>query len=264
MPSSAFPFDLAGQAALVTGGGTGIGTATTRLLAAFGADVVIASRKVENLERVAAEVTEQSGRKIVPIECDVRDEDSCRSTVASAAQELGRLDILVNNAGGSYMFPFLETTLDRFDNNVALNLRGPYLLTQLVAHHMIQGGGGAIVNISSAAGVQGVQGGAVYSAAKAGLQMLTRVVAAELGPKGIRCNAIAVGAVASEGALRAWARFGADAESMGRGAALRRVGQPDDIAWGVLYLVSGMSSWVSGQTLSIDGGPSLGGAPSES
>ena len=264
MPSSPFPFDLAGQAALVTGGGTGIGTATTRLLAAFGADVAIASRKVENLERVAAEITEQSGRKIVPIECDVRDEASCRSTVESAAQELGRLDILVNNAGGSYMFPFLETTLDRFDNNVALNLRGPYLLTQLVAHHMILGGGGAIVNISSAAGVQGVQGGAVYSAAKAGLQMLTRVVAAELGPKGIRCNAIAVGAVASEGALRAWARFGADAESMGKGAALRRVGEPDDIAWGVLYLVSGMSSWVSGQTLSIDGGPSLGGAPSES
>ena len=102
-----------------------------------------------------------------------------------------------------------------------------------------------------------------YSAAKAGLQMLTKVVAAELGPQGIRCNAIAVGAVASEGALRAWARFGADAESMGKNAALRRVGQPDDIAWGVIYLVSGMSSWVSGQTLSIDGGPSLGGAPSD-
>jgi NAD(P)-dependent dehydrogenase (short-subunit alcohol dehydrogenase family) len=193
----------------------------------------------------------------------VRDAASCQEIVELAVGEFGRLDILVNNAGGSYMFPFLDTPVDRFDNNVALNLRGPYVLSQLAAHHMIERGGGSIVNISSAAGINGVQGGAVYSAAKAGLQMLTRVIAAELGPKGIRCNAIAVGGVASEGALRAWARFGSDAESMGRRVALRRVGQPDDIAWGILYFVTGMSSWVSGQTLAIDGGPSLGGAPSE-
>jgi NAD(P)-dependent dehydrogenase (short-subunit alcohol dehydrogenase family) len=115
------------------------------------------------------------------------------------------------------------------------------------------------VNISSSAGVSGVRGGAVYSASKAGLQMLTRVVAAELGHHGIRCNCIAVGGVASEGALRAWARFGADAESMGRATALGRVGQPEDIAMGVLYFASDMSSWVSGETLSINGGPMLGG-----
>jgi NAD(P)-dependent dehydrogenase (short-subunit alcohol dehydrogenase family) len=257
------PFDLEGRVAIVTGGGTGIGTATTRLLAHFGADVAIASRKVENLERVAAEVSHDTGRTILPVEGDVRDADSCRNIVERTFERFQRVDILVNNAGGSYMFPFLDTTIDRFDNNIALNLRGPYLLTQLVAHHMVAQGGGAIVNISSAAGVNGVQGGAVYSSAKAGLQMLTRVVAAELGPKGIRCNAIAVGAVASEGALRAWARFGADADSMGRAAPLRRVGQPDDIAWGVFYFVSEMSGWVSGQTLLIDGGPSIGGAVSQ-
>ena len=263
MSANPFPFDLEGKTALVTGGGTGIGTATTRILAAFGADVAIASRKLENLERVATEITGASGRKILPIQGDVRDEASCRSMVDAAIDDLGRLDILVNNAGGSYMFPFLDTEVDRFDNNIALNLRGPYLLTQLVGRQMVLQGGGAIVNISSAAGVSGVQGGAVYSAAKAGLQMLTKVVAAELGPKGIRCNAIAVGAVASEGALRAWARFGEDAESMGRRAAVRRVGEPDDIAWGVFYLVSDMSGWVSGQTLLIDGGPSLGGATAD-
>lgn len=254
------PFDLEGRVAIVTGGGTGIGTATTRLLAGFGVDAVIASRKIENLERVAVEISSATGRRIVPIQADVRDADSCRDIVEGTLREFGRVDILVNNAGGSYMFPFLETTVERFDNNMSLNLRGPYVLTQLVARPMVDQGSGAIVNISSAAGVQGVQGGAVYSASKAGLQMLTRVVAAELGPKGIRCNAIAVGAVASEGALRAWARFGADADSMGRGAALRRVGQPEDIAWGVFYFVSEMSAWVSGQTLLIDGGPALGGA----
>jgi 3-oxoacyl-[acyl-carrier protein] reductase len=253
------PIRLDGRAAIVTGGGTGIGEATARLLAQQGGDVVVASRKLENLERVAADVAAATGRRIVPIQTDVRDEESCAALVEQSAAELGRIDILVNNAGGSYMFPFLDTSSDRFDNNMKLNLRGPYVLTQLVAPHLIRQGGGAIVNISSSAGVSGVRGGAVYSASKAGLQMLTRVVAAELGHHGIRCNCIAVGGVASEGALRAWARFGADAESMGRATALGRVGQPDDIAMGVLYFASDMSSWVSGETLSINGGPMLGG-----
>jgi 3-oxoacyl-[acyl-carrier protein] reductase len=253
------PIRLDGRAAIVTGGGTGIGEATARLLAQQGGDVVVASRKLENLERVAADVAAATGRRIVPIQTDVRDEESCAALVEQSAAELGRIDILVNNAGGSYMFPFLDTSSDRFDNNMKLNLRGPYVLTQLVAPHLIRQGGGAIVNISSSAGVSGVRGGAVYSASKAGLQMLTRVVAAELGHHGIRCNCIAVGGVASEGALRAWARFGADAESMGRATALGRVGQPEDIAMGVLYFASDMSSWVSGETLSINGGPMLGG-----
>lgn len=263
MATIASPFNLDGQVAIVTGGRTGIGRAITRVLASFGANVVISSRKLETLERVAGEVSEESGQRIVAIQADVREADSCRAIVDQTVGQLGRVDILVNNAGGSYMFPFLETALDRFDNNMALNLRGPYVLTQLVAPHMIAQGGGSIVNISSAAGVMGVAGGAVYSSAKAGLQMLTRVVAAELGPHGIRCNAVAVGAVASEGALRAWGRFGADAESMGRRTAVRRVGWPDDIAWGVFYFVSPMSSWVSGQTLLIDGGPVLGGTTVE-
>ena len=262
MDGSQLPFSFEGKVAIVTGGGTGIGTATTRLLATYGADVVIASRKMENLVQVAGDVGTETGRTILPVQADVRDPASAESVVARAADALGRVDVLVNNAGGAYMFPFLQTPVDRFDNNMNLNLRGPYVLTQAVAPLMIEQGGGAIVNISSSAGVHGVAGGAVYSTAKAGLQMLTRVVAVELGPHGIRCNCIAVGAVASEGALRSWARFGADAESMGRLNPLRRVGMPDDIAWGVVYFASDMSSWVSGQTLEINGGPSLPGTTS--
>jgi NAD(P)-dependent dehydrogenase (short-subunit alcohol dehydrogenase family) len=250
---------LDGKVAVVTGGGTGIGEATARLLAGQGADIVVASRKIENLERVAAEVSEETGRTVIPVQLDVRDEYSCTDLIDRVADDLGRMDILVNNAGGSYMFPFLDTAVDRFDNNVSLNLRGPYILSRAAAPHMIRQGAGSIVNISSGAGLTGVRGGAVYSASKAGLQMLTRVVAAELGPKGIRCNCIAVGAVASEGALRSWSRFGMTPDSVGRSSPLRRVGQPEDIANAVLYFVSELSSWVSGETLSVSGGPVIGG-----
>lgn len=253
------PFDLTGQVAVVTGGGTGIGEATAKLLASFGVQVAITSRKLDNLERVADEMETASGTRPLVVRGDVRDETSCREIIASTVERFGRLDILVNNAGGSYMFPMMDTPVDKFDNNVALNLRGPFILIREAAPHMIRQGGGAIVNMSSGAGMTGVKGGVAYSAAKAGLQMLTRVTAAELGRHNIRCNAIAVGAVASEGALRSWARFGASAESMGSHTPLGRVGQPDDIAWGVVYFVSPMSSWVSGQTIAIDGGPAMGG-----
>jgi NAD(P)-dependent dehydrogenase (short-subunit alcohol dehydrogenase family) len=263
MSVAADPFRIDGQVAIVTGGGTGIGAATARLLATYGVTPVLGSRKIENLHRVAEDIRATTGQQALSVEADVRDERSCDRLVDLTLSELGRVDILVNNAGGSYMFPFLETPLDRYDNNMSLNLRGPYVLAQAVAPHMINRGGGAIINISSAAGVSGVKGGVVYSAAKAGLQMLTRVIAAELGPKGIRCNCIAVGGVASEGALRSWSRFGESAESMGARVPLRRVGQPEDIAWGVLYFASAMSSWVSGQTLAIDGGPLLGGMDTE-
>ena len=120
-----FPFGLEGRVAIVTGGGTGIGTASARLLASFGADVVLASRKLENLERVADELKTQTGRSILAVQTDVRDESSALAMVERTIGELGRVDVLLNNAGGSYMFPFLETPVDRYDNNMDLNLADP-------------------------------------------------------------------------------------------------------------------------------------------
>jgi NAD(P)-dependent dehydrogenase (short-subunit alcohol dehydrogenase family) len=256
--------DLSGRVALITGGGTGIGARAAHVLSAHGADVILAGRKPGPLEQTAESVRTTTGRLALAVPTDVRDSGQVQELVARAVAEHGQLDILVNNAGGAYMHPLRDTPPDRWENAIALNLSSAYLCSWTALPHLLKSHAAAIVNISSAAGVHGVKGGAAYSAAKAGLQMFTRVAAAEWGPRGIRCNAIAVGGVASEGAVRSWARFGETPETMGARVPLRRVGQPDDIANGILFLVSSMSSWVSGQTLSIDGGPAfMGGMTDE-
>jgi NAD(P)-dependent dehydrogenase (short-subunit alcohol dehydrogenase family) len=244
------PSELTGKVAVVTGGGTGIGEAAARLLAEAGADVVVAARKVERLEAVAEGIRD-TGRRCIAVPTDVRLEEDIQRLVDSTIDEFGHVDIVVNNAGGSYLFPMEDTPIDRWDNSFALNVRGPFMITQAAGRHMLAQGHGVFVNISSGAGVNGVAGGVAYSSAKAALQMLTRVVALEWGPRGIRANCIAVGAIASEGALRSWARAGL----IERGI-LDRAGQPIDIANGILYLASDMSRFMNGETIALTGGPS--------
>jgi citronellol/citronellal dehydrogenase len=244
------PDELTGKVTIVTGGGTGIGEAAARLLAAAGADVVVAARKVERLTAVADDIR-STGRRCIAVPTDVRIEDDIHRLVDQSISEFGRIDIVVNNAGGSYLFPMEDTPIDRWDNSFALNVRGPFLLTQAAGRHMLAQGSGVFVNISSSAGQHGVVGGVAYSSAKAALQMLTRVVAMEWGSRGIRANCIAVGAVASEGALRSWTRAGL----IERGI-LDRAGQPEDIANGILYLATDTSRFMNGQTIAISGGPS--------
>jgi NAD(P)-dependent dehydrogenase (short-subunit alcohol dehydrogenase family) len=243
------PQELAGQVAIVTGGGTGIGEAAARLLAAAGADVVVAARKVERLQGVAADIS-NTGRRCIALPTDVRAEEDIQRLVDTTLDEFGRIDIVVNNAGGSYLFPMEDTPIDRWDNSFALNVRGPFMLTQAAGRHMLARGSGVFVNISSGAGLTGVAGGVAYSSAKAALQMLTRVVALEWGPKGIRANCIAVGAIASEGAIRSWTRAGLIEKGI-----LDRAGQPEDIANGILYLASNSSRFMNGQTIALTGGP---------
>lgn len=257
------PFDLTDRVAIITGGGTGIGAETARVFARYGAHTVIGSRKVENLKKVAAEIEDATDRKCLTVQCDVRNEDDCVNLVAQTIEHFGRVDILVNNAGGSYLYPLKDTDVDRWDNMVNLNLRGPFVVTREAGRHMMEQGHGAIINISSGAGVSGVKGGAAYSAAKAGLQMFTRVVSAEWGKYGIRANCIAVGAIASEGALRSWTKAGMDPVEMGRSMPLGRVGQPEDIAYPVLFLACDAAQYLTGETISIAGGPGMGGLPDE-
>lgn len=254
-------FSLTDRVAIVTGGGTGIGAATARLFAEHGAHVVVASRTVAELERVAAEVEEATGRRCVPVPTDIKEEEQVVRLVERTIEELGKVDILVNNAGGTRLGRLEDLPTRAFDSAVGLNLRGAYLCTREAGRHMIEQRSGAIVNVSSGAGVTGVKGGAHYASAKAGLQMFTRVTAAEWGRYGIRANCVAVGLVASERAVEAWEVARLDQRAMVQGIPLGRAGEPIEVAYAMLFLVSDAASYVSGQTFSVDGGPGMGGIP---
>lgn len=252
-------YDLTGRVAIVTGGGTGIGAATARRLAGHGADVAICARTVEDLERTAAAVEASSGRRCLAIPTDVKDEAQVTAMVERTVAELGRVDILVNNAGGTRMGPLRQLSTRAWDASFDLNVRAAYFGTREAGRHLVAQGSGAVVNVSSGAGVHGVKGGAHYSSSKAALQMFTRVTAAEWGPYGIRANCVAVGLVASERAVAAWEVAGLDHQAMARGIPLGRAGTPDEVATVIHFLASDAASYVSGQTLSVDGGPAMGG-----
>ncbi|HEX4246114.1 MAG TPA: SDR family oxidoreductase [Acidimicrobiales bacterium] len=253
-----------GKVAVVTGGGTGIGAATARLFAAAdAAGVVLAARTAEQLDAVAAEINHDSDTRAVAVPTDVKDEESIVALVARTMEEFGRIDILVNNAGGTRMGPLEDVPTRAWDSIFALNVRGPFIATREFGQHMIRQRSGVIVNVSSGAGVTGVRYGAGYSAAKSALQMFTRVTAAEWGRYGIRANCVAVGLVASERAVDAWTVAGIDPDVLQSGIPLGRVGEPIDVARAIAYLASDQSSYVSGETFSVNGGPQLGGPPAE-
>jgi NAD(P)-dependent dehydrogenase (short-subunit alcohol dehydrogenase family) len=197
----------------------------------------------------------------VAVPTDVKDEEQVTRMVQRTVDELGRVDFLINNAGGTRMGPLQGISTRAWDASFDLNVRAAYFCTREAGRHLLEQGSGAIVNVSSGAGLTGVKGGAHYSAAKAALQMLTRVTAAEWGPHGIRANCVAVGLVASERAVEAWRVAGIDPVAAAAGTPLRRPGTPDEVAQAILFFVSDAASYISGQTLAVDGGPHIGGIP---
>jgi 3-oxoacyl-[acyl-carrier protein] reductase len=250
---------FAGRVAIVTGGGTGIGYETALQLAQLGASVVIASRTESELAEAARNIAEQSGSRCLPVPTDVKDEQAVIGMVQRTIAEFGRIDILINNAGGTRMGPLETIPTKGWDSIFDLNVRSAYFCTREVGRHMIEKRSGAIVNISSGAGINGVKGGAHYSAAKSALQMFTTVTAAEWGRFGIRCNCVAAGMIASPRAASAWEAAGLDPMNMSKAIPLKRPGTPAEMAHAIVFLASDAASYITGQTIAVNGGPALGG-----
>jgi NAD(P)-dependent dehydrogenase (short-subunit alcohol dehydrogenase family) len=245
--------EFAGRSAIVTGGGTGIGRATALALASQGASVTIASRKVENLESVAKEIDACGGYAAV-VPTDVRVPDQLQNLIGRHVETFGTCDVLVNCAGGTYIAPLEEWTLERWAKMFDLNLRSVFVTMQAVAPIMRAAGGGSIVNVSSRAAGNPTPEVAPYGAAKAGVEYLTATMAAAWGSSGIRVNCVRVGVIESEGYRQAMATSGRDPAEGGKSCALGRVGRPAEVAHAIVFLASSASSFITGQTLAVDGG----------
>jgi len=252
-------FDLSGRVAVVTGGGTGIGRNTALLLAERGADVVVAGRKAEPLEEAASAIR-ALGRRALAVPTDVRKAEAAQALIDATIAEFGRLDILINNAGGAHGHIGLsKMDLSKWDSDIQLNLSAAQYCSQAAFPHLKKTRGN-IVNISSMAGVNGTQGVGAYSAAKAGLQMLTRVMAAEWGPRGIRVNCVAPGMTATEAAAEGWDKRGYDASAVAKVAfPLGRYGEMREVAQAIVFFASDAASYVTGETLAVGGGPPIKG-----
>lgn len=245
---------LDGRLALVTGGGSGIGAATVRRLAAEGALVVVGDRDGASARTVADEV---GGH---PVIFDVTDAGAVRAVLADVAQLLGPIDVLVNNAGGGQLALFLDTDEDDWDRIVALNLRSTMSCTKAVLRSMYERRRGSIVNVASESGNVGAPGGAAYSAAKAGVLGFTKAVARESARYGVRVNAVAPGPIDTPLLLgpEFATPLGAKVkEQLVAATVLGRAGTPEEVAAAIAYLASDDASYVTGQTLAVSGGVSM-------
>lgn len=252
-------FSLTGRVAVVTGASRGIGEAVATALAANGARVVLASRKIEPLEETA-ELIRANGGEALAVPCHTGRAADVAALAARVREECGGVDVLVNNAATSPHFgPILEAEESHWDKTFEVNVKGYFLLAKACVPMMRERGGGSIINVASVAGMAPHTGLGVYGVSKAAVLMLTKTLAVELAREGIRVNAIAPGLIETRfsEALRATPEMLKRAlRSIPQG----RIGQPEDLAGAVLYLASDASRYTTGAVMVVDGGQTLGGA----
>jgi NAD(P)-dependent dehydrogenase (short-subunit alcohol dehydrogenase family) len=254
--SAVSALDLKDRAAIVTGASSGLGRHFAVTLARAGAKVALAARRAEKLTEVAREIEAFDGRA-VPVALDVTDAKSVREAVAAAETELGPIAILVNNAGIAFTRPFLETEEADWDKVIDTDLKGAWLMAQEVARHMVRlGHGGSIINVGSILAISAAAQVPAYSAAKAGLHQLTRVLAVELARHKIRVNAIAPGYIETD-LNREFLQSPAGQSILKRNPQ-RRAGLPTDLDGVLLLLASDASGYMTGSIITVDGGHSIG------
>lgn len=249
-------FDISGRCALVTGASSGLGRHFAKTLAMRGAKVAVAARRLDRLDTLVAEIS-AAGGTAAAVSCDVTDAASVRAAIGTAEEALGPIGILVNNAGVTVAKPLLEQDEDDWRRVIDTNLNGAWRVSQAVARRMTaRGSGGSIVNIASIAGIGTMASIPAYVASKAGLIQLTKTMAAELAPNGVRVNAIAPGFFPSE--------LSEDYLATERGRAtiaripMSRVGELGELDGPLLLLVSGAGSFMTGAVLVVDGGALVG------
>lgn len=252
------PFSLEGKTAIVTGGGIGIGKSISIEFARAGADVMLCSRRMEHLEPTA-EAIRQLGKNALPLTVDVRDPEQVNAVVQQTLDTFGKIDILVNNHGASFRAPVEDISLNGWNAVVSINLNGVFLFCQAVGKHMIERQQGVIVNIASIAGIRGSQMMSHYAASKAAVINFTTTLAMSWASHNIRVNCIAPGPIETEGYLDVLHRTNPNAEEVYNGIAARvgmgRWGQVEEIAYPTIFLASAASSFMTGTTINIDGGP---------
>ena len=247
---------LKGKVCIVTGGGSGIGRATCLLFAKEGASVVVADKRQEAAEAVAAEGA-AAGATMLPTMMDVSRDDDAQRVVHQTVEAFGRLDVLVNNAGYGFAGTVVDTDEEAWDDLMAVNVRGVYLCSKHAIPAMAKNGGGAIVNTASVVAAVGIRNRAAYCASKGAVAALTRAIAIDHVAEGIRCNAVAPGTIDTpyfdeilrKSPVAADSRKALEARQL-----LGRLGTPEEIAAGILFLASDESRFATGTILTIDGG----------